>query len=433
MDVQYGALARAVLDEDMVVLVKERITADFFPDAKYERIFRYLLTHWNKYGTPPDLDVAKRGFPSQKWEDPGQTIGYFIEELRRRRKMVLLLDTLNDAVGVIQDPDDPDATDTVIGMLQGALHNVRWETSSIKDENVTQQASAMERLLTQRMENPGHLRGLSTGFNGIDLVTGGLQKEQLVTIVGTPKTGKSSALLYMALAVHRQAAVPLFVSFEMSFQEQMDRLASLLSGISLTRIMNGQLTPGEKKKVVKAIKDAESMKPFIISTDILAATTVSGIQMKIHEYQPDVVFIDGTYLMDAETPTFEKGSNFALTEITRGLKRLAQTQNLPIVNTTQALLSRAKKGLSLHSIGYTSSFAQDSDLVLGTERPDDEKVARFHVIASRSGPRGETWIAWDWDHGHVQEVDPSKVRQGQGQQGGTGGGGSAYVSEDEDD
>ena len=415
MDVQYGALARAVLDESMVILVRERITAEFFPDEKYQRIYQYLLTHWNKYGVAPDLSVASRGFPSQRWDDPGQTLPYFIEELRRRRKSVLLLDTLNDAASVIQDPDNPEATDIVIGLLQGALHQVRYETSTIKDEDVTKQAQAMNLLLGQRMEDPGHLRGYATGFKGIDLVTGGLQNEQLVTIVGTPKTGKSSALLFMALAVHRQGAVPLFVSFEMSFQEQMDRLASLLSGVSLTRIMNGQLTEGERKKVVRAIQIREAMKPFIISTDIMSATTVSGVQMKIQQYQPDAVFIDGTYLMDPETPSFDKGSPQALTEITRGLKRLAQTQEVPIANTTQALLSRAKKGLSLYSIGYTSSFAQDSDLVLGTERPnEDEKMARFHVIASRSGPRAETWIAWDWDHGHVQEVDPSKVQQSQG-------------------
>ena len=412
MDVQYGALARAVLDEDIITLIKERISPDFFTDDKYQRIFRYLVEHWQKYGTAPNLDVAHSGFPSQKWDDPGQTIGYFIEGLRSRRKEVLLTDMLNDAAISLQEVDNPDKLNQIIGLLQGTLHQVRAETTSMKDENVVNQADAFERLMTERMENPGHLRGFSTGFPGIDHVTGGLQNENLVTIVGTPKTGKSSSLLYMALAVHRAGGVPLFVSFEMSFQEQMDRLASLLSGVSLTRIMNGQVTSAEKKAIVRKLKIREAMRPFIISTDIMSATTVSGIQMKIQQYQPDVVFIDGTYLMDPETPSYDKGSPQALTEITRNLKRLAQLQNVPIVNTTQALLSRAKRGLSLYSIGYSSSFAQDSDLILGTERPDDEKLARFHVIASRSGPRKETWIAWDWDHGHVQEVQPKNM-QGQ--------------------
>jgi replicative DNA helicase len=411
MDVQYGALAKAVLDGNLIALIEARVTPEFFTDDKYQRIFTFLLDHWQRYGTAPDLNVVTRAFPSMKWDDPGQPLAYYLSELRKRRKIVLFTDMLNDAAVALQDSDDPDAAETIQTILQGALHQVRYETASIRDENVIAQAEAMSRLLTQRMEEPGYLRGLSTGFPGIDYVTGGLQPEQLVTIVGTPKVGKSSVLLFMALACHRQAHTPLFISFEMSFQEQMDRLLSLLSNISLTRIMNGDITGKERRKIVRALEIREMMKPFIISTDIMSATTVSGVQLKVQQYQPDAVFIDGTYLMDPETPSFDKGSPQALTEITRGLKRLAQMQEVPVVNTTQALLARSRSGLNLHSIGYSSSFAQDSDIVLGTERPDAHRVAKFHVIASRSGPRKETWIEWDWDHGRVEEVpDPNQAR-----------------------
>lgn len=413
MDVQYGVLAKALLDGELLRLIEGRVTAEFFPDEKYASIYRYMVEHWNKYGVQPDYEVMKRAFPSQDWDDPGQTVQYFLAQLRNRRKLMMFTNMLNDAAMSLQDTDDPDNVDNIQALVQTVLHQVRYETSAIRDENVVQQARSVDALLSFRMEDPGYLRGISTGFSGIDMVTGGLQKEQLITIVGTPKAGKSSFLLYMALACHRQAYMPLFVSFEMSYQEQLDRLLSLLSGVSLTRIMNGDITPKEKKKIVRALEIRETMKPFIISTDITSATTVSGIQMKIQQHQPDAVFIDGTYLMDPETSSFDKGTPQALTEITRGLKRLAQSQEVPIVNTTQALLSRSRKGLNLYSIGYSSSFAQDSDLVLGVERPDEEKVARWHVIASRSGPRRETWIRWDWDNGSVLEVDnPTKTGTG---------------------
>ena len=409
-DIQYGALAKAIIDGDLLRLIEGRVTEDFFTDEKYQRIYKFLRDHWGKYGTQPDYDVVRRAFPSQQWEDPGQPLRYYIDQLRKRRKIVLFTDMLNDAAISLQDSDDPDNADNIEAIVRTSLQQVRHETTTVRDENVVTQADAIGRLLSDRMENPGHLRGYSTGFPSIDLVTGGLQNEQLVTVIGTPKTGKSSALLFMALTLHREGHAPLFVSFEMSFQEQMDRLLSLLSGISLTRIMNGNITFKERSRIVRAIQIREAMKPFIISTDIMSATTVSGVQMKVQQYQPDAVFVDGTYLMDPETAAFEKGSPQALTEITRGLKRLAQTQEVPIVNTTQALLSRSKTGLTLNSIGYSSSFAQDSDLILGTERPDQSKVAKFHVIASRSGPRKTAWIEWDWDHGRVEEVpDPTQT------------------------
>ena len=34
-------------------------------------------------------------------------------------------------------------------------------------------------------KNPGYLRGISTGVQGIDYVTGGLQPEQFIVIIGT--------------------------------------------------------------------------------------------------------------------------------------------------------------------------------------------------------------------------------------------------------
>ena len=49
------------------------------------------------------------------------------------------------------------------------------------------------------------------------------------------------------------------------------------------------------------------MRPFIFSTDITSATTVSGIQAKIQQYQPDVVFVDGAYLMQSELPKSRAG------------------------------------------------------------------------------------------------------------------------------
>jgi replicative DNA helicase len=411
-DIQYGVLAKVILDRSLVKLVEGRVTPEFFADEKYQRIYLYMLNHWQQYGVAPDYEVMRRAFPSQEWADPGQTLSYFLDALRDRRKIVLFTDMLNECAATLQDREDPDAASTIEKLVQSSLSQVRHETTSARDENVFAQTESVRQLLSQRREEPGYLRGYSTGFSGIDYVTGGLQNEQLITIIGTPKTGKSSVLLYMALTLHREGHKPLFVSFEMSFQEQMDRLLSLLSGISLTRIMNGDITEKEQRKIVRALEIREMMKPFMISTDIMSATTVSGVQMKVQQYEPDAVFIDGTYLMDPETPTYEKGSPQALTEITRGLKRLAQLQEVPIINTTQALLSRSRTGLNLSSIGYSSSFAQDSDLILGTERPDNNKVARFHVIASRSGPRRETWVEWDWDRGHVAEVpNPSQVQQ----------------------
>ena len=67
---------------------------------------------------------------------------------------------------------------------------------------------------------------------------------------------------------------------------------------------------------------------------------------------------------------------------------------------------------------YTQAWGQDSDLLLGVERQSrdeedetSEASVKFKVIESRSGPRKEVTLVWDWNQGSVRELDPVKERQ----------------------
>jgi replicative DNA helicase len=350
------------------------------------------------------------------WKPQKQALSYLIEQMRRDRKFVLLTAGLSEAADSISAED----ADSMEQAMQAALVKSRLETSEALDNDFTQSGETISTRLHERMDNPGMLRGISTGFHGIDYVTGGLQPEQFVVLIGTPKSFKSATLLAMAKAVHAQAKIPLFIGFEMSNIEQEDRLTSLLAGVSLSKILSGKLSIKEFKSIETALRQVEAMRSFLFSTDISSATTVSGVQAKMQNYLPDVVFIDGAYLMDADLgPNVEKGSPQALTAISRGLKRLAQSTKTPIVVTTQASLVRSKNGLTLGSGMYTQAWGQDCDVFLGVERMTTqdgevdeagEALVKFRVIESRSGPRKDTLLLWDWAHGDVKELDPEEIR-----------------------
>ena len=413
-DWQQAFLSKVILDEEIHAAVTAGITPEFFRDDSYKRVYEFLVVHYGRHGTPPDDQVVAQAFPTMQWKPQKQALSYLIEQMRRDRKFVLLTAGLSEAADSIAGED----ADTMEQAMKGALIQATLETSEALDNDYTQQGDIYMDRLQDRMENGGMLRGVSTGFRGIDYVTGGLQPEQFVVLIGTPKSFKSATLLAMAKAVHAQAKVPLFIGFEMSAIEQEDRLTSLLSGVSLTKILHGTLSIKDFRAVEKARRAVEPMRQFLFSTDIASATTVSGVQAKIQSYQPDVVFVDGAYLMDAEDSKLEKGSPQALTSISRGFKRLAQSTKTPIVVTTQASLSRSKNGLSLGSGMYTQAWGQDCDVFLGVERLSTEDhedeageaLVKFRVIESRSGPRRDTLLLWDWAHGSVKELDPEEIR-----------------------
>lgn len=411
MDEQLGALSKCIVGGELRQFVDARITAEFFPDEKYKKVYIWLLQHWRQYGTPPTPDVAARAFPSYRWvdQDP-QPVQYYIDQLRRRREYFIFMEALQQAATVAADDEEPEKPTLLRRILHDALVRSKTETGGSKDVDfVASYAETLARI-GYRRDNPG-LRGIPTGFQGLDEVTGGLQPEQFIVLTGVPKSGKSSFLLYMMMQVHLFGKVPMFFGFEMSNQEQEDRLTSLLSGVSLSKILNGELDAREWGLINKTLRQRKDMHPMLFSADATSTTTVSTIMTKISEYKPDVLFVDGLYLMssDLDPRHAPKGSPAALTDISRSLKQLAQSEGIPVVASTQSLVSRSKGGLTMSSIGYTSAFAQDADVIFGVERQsDDAHYSKFHVIESRSGPRKEVYVYWDWATGTVQEVDPAQ-------------------------
>ena len=140
-------------------------------------------------------------------------------------------------------------------VLRETLAKVVLETTATSDIDFTQRGEAIMDRLERRMANPGYLRGISTGVQGIDYVTGGLQPEQFIVVIGLPKAMKSSTLLWMAKNIHDAGKRPLFIGFEMSNDEQEDRLTSLYGAVGLTAVMNGTLSLNDRRAIRAQMDD----------------------------------------------------------------------------------------------------------------------------------------------------------------------------------
>ena len=249
--------------------------------------------------------------------------------------------------------------------------------------------------------------GLATGFPTIDASTSGLQPEQLVVIVAPPKTGKSTLALQIAINCHLNGSVPMFMSFEMSNTEQKNRYYCMRSRISYQRFMTGNLTPDEEGRLIKVVAEGVPlMRDKFWFVDSTGGQTVSAVASKIQSKDPDIVFIDGTYLMIDEQ-TGESNTPQAITNITRSLKRLAQKIKKPIVISTQALAWKMRGGqVTTDSIGYSSSFHQDADVIFGLQRVDEnvDDTRTLRVIASRNSGLSEANLLWDWNTGAFREL-----------------------------
>ena len=363
----------------------------------------WIKHYWSEYGQVPGTGPLKNNFPTYTLTRVREPLEYYLDEVRRRRKFGLLFETLAEATELLEE----DHLDEAENALATGLTRAQIEVSELRDTDIV--ATWQERLerYAEWKRLGRSLRGIPSGFPTIDDGLRGFQPEQLITFVGTPKAGKSWMMLLMAMAAHGVNKRPLFVGFEMSNEEQEARHDALAAKISYTRLLKGQQTPEETKRLQRALKRRRSADPFIFSSDP-EGTTVSAIAAKIEQYKPDIVFIDGAYLMDDENGE-PKGSPQALTNITRACKKLAQRRKIPIVISTQVLLWKInrKRGIDEGAIGYTSSFIQDSDVILGVESSSDEPndpMKKLKVVLGRTVPKFEVALFWNWEELSVEEM-----------------------------
>lgn len=401
MDIEWAILCKAVESGDFRAMLDARIKANYFEDEDNVNVFRWMLDYWSDFNESPTEGALHHEFPEFALVETPEPMGWYIQELRNRHRYSLVAGMLDQ----VKDPLKRGDAASALKILSHGIETSHTEVSDLSDVNFARNTE--ERLAYYNSIKPHQgLRGIPTGFPTMDLATAGLQPEQLVSLIGTSKEGKSVILICMAIAAHNAGHRPMFVTFEMSNEEQAARHDSFRAGVSYNRLTSNTLNSLERRKLLKMMHGMEALDDMIFVHDPSSATTVSALAAKVSQHKPDVVFVDGAYMMDSEIPDVDPISPQALTGITRSLKRLAQRAKIPIVITTQALTWKARKGkLTLDSVGYSSSFGQDSDVLFGVEKGDNKEERVLKIIAARNTSEREVRLRFDWEHGLITEIE----------------------------
>jgi len=394
-------ISRVVRTREIIPALEAGLEDNWFYNAENRAVWKFIRQHWTKYEEVPTAVTVKDNFPTYRLLAVEDSLEYLVDQLVDYRKRQKTIEVVQNAAESIASGDHEKA---IAEMAQGI--------STIFDEGIAQTSDidltdVPEKRFDEYMSiktRDGGLLGYRTGFKTIDEATAGLQPGQLITIIAPPKTGKSVLAMQIAVNVHEDGYVPMFQSFEMTNIEQQHRHDAMRAKIAHSRLVRGNLNLDEERRYKEALKKMNTMQKFYL-TDSSSAMTVSGLQAKIEKIRPDIVFVDGVYLMVDEA-SGESNTPGALTSITRNLKRLAQRQNIPIVISTQVLLWKMKRGqVSADSIGYSSSFFQDSDVILGLQKQDeeDDSSRELRIVASRNSGPATSDLLWDWEGGRFEE------------------------------
>ena len=392
-------LSKVIRTRDIKPLLECGVQDDWFFNDLNRQVWKFVVKHSEKYGEVPTAVTVKDNFPTYTLHAVEDNVEYLLDQLIEYRKRQKTIDALLDAQQAVSQQDHNTALQTMASAAQILMNDTQRESN---DENLSSNPMARYDEYKAIQTRPNGLLGLSTGFRTIDDITSGVLKQQLWTIAAPPKTGKSVLAMQMAIKAQDQGQRIMFQSFEMTAREMKTRYDAMRSHISHKRLIEGKLRSDEEDRYVSHLG---TDRDDFWMPDTVASRTITGLSAKVEKYQPDVLFVDGMYLMFDED-TQETESERALRSLTRSMKRVAQRYDIPVIVSTQTLRSKMRGGkVTADSIGYTSSFLQDSDIILVLQRQDeeDDSSRSLTVAASRISGMGSTDLLWDWEEGRFEE------------------------------
>ena len=390
----YGvSLFSSLLDSEdgMHMFVQFALKEHYFQGDELN-LYNDITDHVQKYKKLPDKDTLDFNFPETP-EPPT----YYYDKIVHRYLRNVGREYLK-AAEYQYNENNMDKFHSLLRELLSKSYLVK-NKRRIFDHNVSAGDIVMSEY--QKMLLGGAESNVLMGWPSIDKLCGGLSGGDVVSIIGRPGMGKSYMMLYSALTMWDKGFSPIFFSMEMKPLSIMQRLAAMDAKIPITGLKKAELSDVAKGRLVTKLGEDKG-RPFWVVDGALSAT-MDDIEMLSVQLQPDVVFIDGAYLVRLAGKEAQRWER--LTVIAEGIKqRIAEDMDLPVVISYQFNRQASKKGggATLDNIAYTDAIGQLSSIALSIE--EDENTETFNsrkitIMKGRDGQTGSFKINWNFDDG----------------------------------
>jgi len=269
------------------------------------------------------------------------------------------------------------------------IDSVQNKIFSLSEKNMKRETTPIQTVINKAIkeieENQArtdNLSGVPSGYRGIDEVTYGWQKSDLIILAARPSVGKTAFVLTMArnMAIDHHVHVALF-SLEMSDVQLVKRIMVSETGITPEK-MNGvkKMTSAEEwKNFTDRLVQLENAPLWIDDTPSLSIFEFrSKARRLVRNNGVQIIIIDYLQLMTGP-PELKGQREQEVSTISRQLKAIAKELNVPIIALSQ--LNRqvetrgGNKRPQLSDLRESGAIEQDADIVMFIHRPEKYGVA----------------------------------------------------------
>ncbi len=301
-----------------------------------------------------------------------------LQEFIRQIKNSYKARSLSAITTEIQEKITPGGIENTISSLRTTLDNLEDTSGGESTVDIKSASRDTWNEIVDRINHPG-IRGYPSGFEELDLHTGGISLGDLWIVAGRPSQGKSAWACNSALNGAKAGIGELIFSREMRKTVLTERLIAIETGVPISDIRLGTVNQDQLNSISSGVSRIKDLPIYIDSNfDGDLGYIVSTIKKYVRNNNVKVVHIDYIQLL-AERNADQTAE---LGRISRAMKLLANDLGIGIILYSQLnrlVELRPDKRPILSDLRQSGNLEEDADVALFLYRDDyynDESRAK---------------------------------------------------------
>ena len=377
-NVELELISNVVENGDWRDITSAGLLPDHFISEEGYLVFKWLFEEHKLDGEVPNRARLLRRFPSFEFCPSRNPIAALARELRQTNVRVEATEILEEIQDALEDGDDPME---ILQLHLPELRDLQVEFAE-PDGLLLSKAAHLEIARYESTENAGGITGIPYPWAPLNEATGGMQRGQFIVFYARPKQMKTFTACEVAVHAYIESGQRVAVySKEMTKEQMLGRCAASIAGVPYEKVRTGSLSEEQRNHyfdVLEQLGDVEdewrggAKNPamlFLSDKGVKGGSTPESLRNRIEKFAPDVVLVDGFYLMrDARTKKKDRDWK-TVSNISADLKEMAIEMDVIVIGTTQANRGAEKdaKNISaddLSGLAFADAIGQDADAVI---------------------------------------------------------------------
>ena len=331
-----------------------------------------------------------------------ENIGYYASIIKQKSLLRRLIKAGSGILNMAYS-DNQEISD-----ILNTAEQMIFDVSSVgtKQDIVPVSDVAMEayNTIVENSMNAGKVHGLDTGFDMLNLKTGGLHGGELILIAGRPGMGKSSFAVNIAehVAFQNNETVAIF-NLEMPKTQIVNRIMCSQAQVDSNKIKSGELDSEDWLRIGRVMNKFYQAPMYVDDTPTISVSEIRAKCRRLKQTKNlKLIIIDYLQLMQSSKRTESRQQE--ISEISRSLKILSKELDIPVIALSQ--LSRNVEGRSdkrpmLSDLRESGAIEQDADIVMFLYRDDyynkeskEPGIAECNIAKHRTGETCTFKLGW---------------------------------------